>query len=248
VTAAPTANLKFKRTRIVLEDEDLVRPLLGLGASADGGLILDLSSSTPATRYRYGVVDLPAGQGSFQAAIRKDEASWSDSVPPKLHYHRSGLISLSATRKLERQGIQATPIGAVGPGHKHCFSFVARYPFAWKRVAPRPTDLRFATSQPPTTITVAGFIGPLDNLVQESQPENPWAITVQEDDGTMVPTVVARLDIQDPRYYVWIQLYPDRPFGSGPDPEVILYAFDPASIPGTRTAMVGVWSVARERP
>jgi hypothetical protein len=161
VTAAPTANPKFKRTRIVLEDGDLVRPLLALGVSADGGLILDLSSSAPVTRYRYGVVDVPAGQGSFQAAIRKDQASWSDSVPPKLHYHRSGLISLSATRKLERQAIQATPIGKVGPGHKHCFSFIARHPFAWKKVTPRKSDLRFATSQAPTTVTVAGFIGHL---------------------------------------------------------------------------------------
>jgi hypothetical protein len=101
-------------------------------------------------------------------------------VAPKLHYHRSGLISLDATERLDRQGIQATPIGEIGrDGHKHTFSFHARHPFAWQKVAPRKTDLVFVPSQPPTTITIAGHLGPIENLKHETQPENPWAIMIE---------------------------------------------------------------------
>ena len=53
--------------------------------------------------------------------------------------------------------------------------------------------------------------------------------------------------MQDPCYYVWIQLHPDRPFGSGSNSELILYAFDPAAVPGFATPMVGVWSVPGPR-
>lgn len=236
---------KFKRTRIVLQDDQFVRPMLALAISADGGLMLDLSSCLPTQHYRYGVVDVPAGEGSWSAPVREKEASWSVDVPPKLHYHRSGYISLNATGRLDRQGIQATPIAEIQPSHKHCFSFVARHPFAWKRVAPRKNDLVFAPSQPPTTITIAGFIGPIENLKHETQPENPWALMAEGEDGSIVPTIVARLDMADPRYYVWIELHPDRPFGGGPDPGLILYALDPsgAADHASPTPMLGVWSV-----
>jgi hypothetical protein len=239
-------HLKFKRTRIVLQDGEFVQPMLAIGISSDGGLILDLSNAAPTHHYRYGVVDVPAGEGSWAAPVREDEASWSVSVAPKLHYHRSGLISLNATERLERQGIHATPIGEIGRDqHKHVFSFVARHPSNWQKVSRRKTDLAFVPSQPPTTITIAGHIGPIENLKHETHPENPWAIMVQDEDGTVVPTIVARLEMDDPRYYLWIELHPDRPFSEGPDPGLILYAFDPyaAEDHASPTSMVGIWSV-----
>jgi hypothetical protein len=244
--AKTDTDTRFKRTRIVLQDGEFVRPMLALGISSDGGMILDLSNCAPAQRYRYGVVDVPAGEGSWEAPVREDEAAWSVSVAPKLHYHRSGLISLNATDRLGRQGIQATPIGQIGrEGHKHTFSFHARHPFAWQKVAPRKSDLVFVPSQAPITITIAGHIGPIENLKHETQPENPWAIMVEGEDGSVVPTIVARLEMDDPRYYVWIELHPDRQFGDGPDPGLILYAFDPyaAEYHASPTSMVGVWSV-----
>jgi hypothetical protein len=69
-----------------------------------------------------------------------------------------------------------------------------------------------------------------------------------EDGGTIVPTVVARLDMDEPRYYVWLELYPDRPFGDSPEPGLILFAIDPyeAADPTTPTEMVAVWSVPAE--
>lgn len=241
------ANAAFKRTRIVLAEGDVVHPMLALSVSKDGGLMLDLCRYAPFEHYRYGVVDVPAGDGSLEAQIRKEQASWAlGTVAPKLHYHRSGLISLNATERLERQGVQGTPFGEIGPGHRHAFSFTARHPFAWSPVESRASDLVFTPSRAPETITIAGHTGPTNNLKRTEMTGNPSAVSIEYDDGTVVPTVIARFDSADPSYYVWIEVHADREFGSGPDPGLILYAFDPVEGADTTTpsTMVGVWSVS----
>lgn len=242
----PLQATKFKRTRIVLGDGPLVRPLLALSVSSDGGLILDLSRYAPAKHYRYGVVDVPAGEGSFRAEIRREQSSWSvGTVAPKLHYHRSGFISLNATEHLQRQGTQGTPFSRLGPGHSHVFSFAARHPFTWAPVERRASDLVFTSSRRPETITIAGHVGPTSNLKPVGLTANPAAITVEQEDGTLVPTLIARFDLPDPRFYLWTELYADREFGSGDEPGLILYAFDPVDAANltTPSEMVGVWSV-----
>jgi hypothetical protein len=235
----------FKRSRIAVSVGGELYPLVALSVNADGGLIVDLAGCAPVEHFRYGVLDVPPGTDPAQAPLRQDESSWSVRVAPKLHYHRSGLIGLSSTRRLKRHGIQATPPCEIGPNHKHCFSFVARHPTAWAPGHHRKTDLVFEAAASPTTITIAGFIGPTKNLRQESQPENPWAIMAVQDDGSIVPTVVVRRHGSEPRYYVWLELYADRPFGDSFEPGLILYAIDPyvAADPATPTPMVAVWSV-----
>jgi hypothetical protein len=242
------ATKRIRRTRIVLQDGDLVRPMLAVSVSKDGGLMLDLCRHAPMEHYRYGVLDVPAGTGSWNAPIREDEAAWSTNLAPKLHYHRSGFISLNATERLDRHGIDATAIGEIGPMHRHCFSFVARHPLLWRAAPARRSDLVFVPSQWPETITIAGFIGPTSNLKSVHLPSNPAPMTVEQDDGRLVPTVLACLDTTDPRYYVWIELHPGREFGSGDEPASILYSFDPfaAADSSTPTEMLGVWSVTAD--
>lgn len=152
---------------------------------------------------------------------------------------------MNATEHLDRRGLQATRIDEIGPEHKHCFSFIARHPHAWQLVPPRKSDLVFRPSQTPETITVAGFVGSTSNLKQTALAGNPCAITVEQEDGTLVPTVVARFETDAPSYYLWLELHADRPFGSGDEPGLILYAFDPyrAADRAAATEMVGVWSV-----
>lgn len=241
-----TASRPFNRTRIVLQDGELVRPMLALSVSRDGGLMLDLCRYAPMEHYRYGVLDVPAGTGSWQAPIREEEASWSTRLAPKLHYHRSGFISLNATERLDRQSINATPIADIAPMRKHCFTFTARLPQAWEAVPARRSDLVFTPSGWPETITIAGFIGPADNLKSFELAGNPAPLMVEQDDGRVVPVVLARLDTGDPPYYVWIELHLNREFGSGDEPGSILYAFDPftAADYSKPTEMLGVWSVS----
>lgn len=219
--------------------------MLALAVSSDGGLMIDLGRSAPTEHYRYGVVDVPAGVGSWTAPIREDDSSWSVKLAPKLHYHRSGFISLNATAHLDRHGIRATPLADIGPNHKHCFSLVARHPRMWQAGVRRPSDIVLEPSRPLTTITIAGHVGPITNLKHDAHPQNPWAIMAVSDDGSVVPTVIARLEIDEPRYYVWVELHPDRAFADGDEPALILYAFDPdaASEPDRATEMVAVWSV-----
>jgi hypothetical protein len=220
--------------------------MLALSVSGDGGLMLDVSRYAPTQYYRYGVLDVPAGEGQWDAPIRDDESSWSVSLAPKLHYHRSGFISLNATEHLDRQSIIGTPIADIGPEHKHCFSFIARHPKLWKAVPPRKSDLVFVPSRWPDTITIAGYVGPASNLNPIEMTGNPVAATVEQEDGRLVPTVIARLDTGDPQYYAWVELHPDREFGSGDAPGLILYSFDPVSAAdhSTPAELLGVWSVS----
>lgn len=56
--------ISLKRTRIVLQDGELVRPMLAMSVSRDGGMMIDLCKRAPIEHYRYGVVDVPGGEGS----------------------------------------------------------------------------------------------------------------------------------------------------------------------------------------
>lgn len=233
----------FRRARVVLcEGGGFVRPLLGISFSADGGLMLDVSRA-PVGTFRYGVLDVPAGEGSLEAPVRPVEAAWAERVAPKLHYHSSGLLSLNATGHLARHGVVATPVSAVGLAHRHCFSLNARNPTQWPETAIRRTDLVFCTTPMPETITLAGFVGEIDNLHRDRLPSNPCGIMVERGDA-VTPVVIAWAG-EDARYYVWIELYADRPFGTGSDASFALTAFDPLECADltSPTPMVALWSV-----
>ncbi len=217
--------------------------MLALSASRDGGLMIDLSRYAPFDSYRYGVLDVPAGVGEVEALLREQEGSWArDGLAPKIHFHPSGYLSVDATHQLERQAISIAPPAEIGLGHRHAFSFQAKNPFAWRKVPRRDSDLVFIPSRPPPTITIAGHLGPAANLVQSELPGNPFSAMVENDDGNYVPTVVAQLKAA--AYYAWIEVHPDREFGSGDAPCVVFVAFDPVRAVNVTepTEMVGVWS------
>ncbi len=73
-------NITFKRTRIVLADGDAVYPMLALAVSRDGGLMLDLSKYAPFEYYRYGVVDIPLGEGHIGKSAQTGENFFAESV------------------------------------------------------------------------------------------------------------------------------------------------------------------------
>lgn len=151
---------RFRRTRVVIADGDHVKPLLGFEVTREGGLMAFLARGAPLTTFRYGVLDLPAGDGSVEATLRQDESSTATVIAPKLHLHRSGLLSLNSTERLERRGIQTQPLHEHGDGHVHRFSFIARHPHLWASADKRPSDIILTVNGPPaTTITILGHIG-----------------------------------------------------------------------------------------
>ena len=198
----------MKRTRIVLEDGDSVRALLAVHADHEGGLMIDLCAGAPVDYYRYGVVDLPAGEGPVVGSRARDETTWTISdVAPKLHYHRSGYLSLNATGTLPRQGIQITKPLDIEETHRHVFSLVMRHPFSWPAAYTTECRSRLPGVEDPTTLTLAGFVGPITNLKPEQLATNPWGAVLEGDDG-LVPTVVAVLGSGEESCYLWVELHP----------------------------------------
>jgi hypothetical protein len=66
----------------------------------------------------------------WEAVLRDDERSWSRAgAAPKLHYRRSGYLSLNATEQLDRQGIQAPSPFEFEVRHRLLFTFTARHPY-----------------------------------------------------------------------------------------------------------------------
>lgn len=237
---------KFLRTRLVLEADVGVRPLLGFGISRDGGLMVDLSKHAPVARFRYGVVDVPAGAGELTATLREPESGWAYQTPPKIHYHRSGWLGVSATGRHGQWSVKAPPIEELG--HVHVLTFTARHPHLWSTTSQRSSDMIFAPVGQLETISIACWIGGLDNLKEPhaSNPENPRAVLAQGDSGAIVPTVIARLGAQGLGYYVWLELHPNRTFGSNDEPAVVIHAHDYAAARDLSQpfSMIGVWSVS----
>lgn len=238
----------FSRARVVLADGELVKPLLGFQVSREGGLMAYLCRQAPVSSFRYGVLDLPIGDGQTEAPLRPDEASSASEFAPKLHLHRSGWLSLDATTHLERREIETRPLSDHGDGHLHRFSFIARHPALWKSSGKRKTDIVItASGPPPVTLTVLGHVGPLENLQPGMPPgdANPWVNDLHHDDGTIVPTGIAIVEREQWGYYLWLTFKPNAEFGAGAQPAVILYGFDPdaASNAAQAAEMVAVWSL-----
>lgn len=234
---------------MVIADGVQVKPLLGFSVTREGGLMAFLAPGPPIRTFRYGVLDMPAGEGSVDATLRRDEASTSTEVAPKLHLHRSGWLSLDSTERLERRAIHTQPLDEHGEGHLHRFSFIARHPHRWSSVDKRESDIVLTVNGPPaTTVTVLGHIGPLENFKPGMPPgdANPWVDDLILEDGTLQPTGIAIVEREQWSYYLWLTFKPNAPFGDGPDPSVILYGFDPhtGADQSTSAEMLAVWSLA----
>ena len=211
--------------------------------------MVDLCGGVPPGSYRYGVADMPPEIQRWEAVLRDDERSWSRSaVAPKLHYHRSGYLSLNATEQLDRQGIQAPSPFEFAERHRHLFTFTARHPYRWAKLDPRANDLRLRVNGRLETFTLAGHIGPTTNLISRL-PGNPFAGLVEDEDGVIAPTVVAYFDDEDGSgWYLWMVAHANWEFGAGDEPMFVLHAHDPISAadPTTSTEMLAVWSVQDE--
>lgn len=135
--------------------------------------MVDLSKHTPLDLFRYGVVDVPAGEGELTATVRESESGWANETPPKIHYHRSGWLGVNATGQHERWSVKAPPIRDLE--HVHVLTFTARHPQFWSTAVKRPSDMVFAPMARLETLSIACWIGRLDNLKEPhaSNPEKP---------------------------------------------------------------------------
>lgn len=239
-----------KRIRLGLELDGLFRPLLGIVVSHDGGLVLDLSRYAPIGLFRYGVVDIPTESGSYTVPPRECESDWARGITPKMHYHRSGELSVNATGRLPRFKVQGTPLERIRD-HQHTFIFMVKEPQAWAASPRRPADAMFRVEGVLETMRVNGFIGDITALKEPhaSNPENPFGLDVEHPDGSIVPTLVARLGTESFHYYLWLELHANPGFTGSSGPALLLHAFDPlaARDRSTPTATIAAWAVAETR-
>jgi hypothetical protein len=163
------------RIRLGLALAGEFRPLLGISISGDGGLILGLSRYAPLKQFRYGVIDIPTGKGSYTVPPRDEESGWAEGLAPKVHYHRSGELSVNSTGRLERFRVRGTSLDDIRE-HLHTFIFMVRRPEAWDLDPLRSADAAFRVDGPLHTLTVNGYVGRDLREPHASNPQNPFGL------------------------------------------------------------------------
>jgi hypothetical protein len=226
---------RIRRTRLVLDHDGDRRPLLAFTASSGktGGLILDLSGRAPALTWKYGSFEGPEGGGSSTLTLREATKVVvpDDQNPPKLHYHRTGYVSIDQTGNLPKRSIDAEPL--VELHHAHCFTALFRRPFRWNTDDPRSSDSVFRVhGEPPRSLKVVGYVGQLADLhdAHQQPTENPWQMTVELESGAVAPVVAAVLSAHGIDSYVWLELHvnPDEYDDRSDAPHALLFAFSNA--------------------
>lgn len=110
-TQALRPRTRWIRVGVMLHETSEFRPLFGLASSADGGLMLSPGDYLRhAGRWQFGLVDVPGG---CYAGLPGDVRSGSIiTVPnaPKLHYHRSGWVTVKLPAGDERRVVRCLPM------------------------------------------------------------------------------------------------------------------------------------------
>lgn len=101
--------IPWTRVGVMHDDHSEFKQILGIGASKDGGIMISPVGLAGSTNWSYGRARVPTGAQigmsgrPMSATVRRSDG------PPKLHYHRSGWLSVNLTGKAERVSLKALP-------------------------------------------------------------------------------------------------------------------------------------------
>lgn len=150
-----------RRLGVMLHETSEFKPLLTMVAASDGGIILSPSEVSGA-QWAYGTV------GAHPAFIRSAPGSLElpsvvtmpIGLRPKLHYHRSGFVSVNLTGfEGPRRGMQCPPI-AHAQGEQF-FGMTSNRPGNMNSARPRPGDsFLVAHNGWPGSIAIFGLLYP----------------------------------------------------------------------------------------
>lgn len=155
---------QWVRIGVMLHETSEMRPLLGLKASADGGIILSPGDSVPAEEWEYGIARIPGGRyiGRMAGEIEKDTVVRC-STAPKLHYHRSGWVSADLTGRLPKRSVRCLPLSRLRGAQFFTYSVTnpKKVP-----ISPLKTGDTFVVSHArwPADVTVFGFLYAYDQI------------------------------------------------------------------------------------
>lgn len=153
----------WTRIGVMLHETSEFRPLLGLGASRDGGIILSPGTYIPNSTWEYGLSEVPGGNAiGLPGRIRRDTVLTSMEAP-KLHYHRSGWVSVDLTGKTEKRSVRCLPLKRLRGNQ--CFGYSVTNVHLVPMADPRPGDTFFvAHGNWPEDLAVYGFLFALDQV------------------------------------------------------------------------------------
>lgn len=141
------------------------KPMLRIGAAADGGLLVFFGDSLGPRVFKYGRLSWPNDSGlgiTYTRVVHEGDQSL------KLHYHRSGLVSISATGRHDSVRVTHAPL------HQLCgaqlFTAVVSRPDLIASCRPKVGGHVFISYEPwPATVAIAGFLFHRSQLPDLSQ-------------------------------------------------------------------------------
>lgn len=227
--------------RVVYGQGTSGRPLFGFGAASDGGILVDVGAYAPPAQWEYGKALVPGGLLAGTPGIGVRDTFVAASGAPKLHYHRSGFVSLDQTGNLPRQSMNAVPLSDLREGQ--IFSVTIHRPDLYATKVPKLGDFFFTCGRPdPVRVTIIGVVGNAADLsYSDRQAFGDRAATILVSSEQVVPEPTVLLTGHGIDSWVRLEMFEGpteaERFASH------LFAFDPQRIESSSPReIIGVWT------
>jgi hypothetical protein len=217
--------------RVTIDDDGGRRPIFAFGWTSIPGMMVDIGAYAPFDKYVVGVFDVPALEGAGIVATIDPTTRLDTASAPKVHYHPSGSLSADQTGRVERRGIQATPMDDLHG--EHIASVVVADPYRFAYVpGTRATDMSFTVQggMPPVVKFVLSIcqLTDLDERLLEI-PENPIPVPAQNT-LTGRDTLIGKAE----KHAVTVEVHPNPPeYPPTGHPMILVTAFDHAVMRAT---------------
>jgi hypothetical protein len=229
------------RVGVMLHETSVFRPLMGISASNDGGIML-WPRVVPGQEWAYIRAEVPSGQfrgmhtqPDFQDAVRTPH-------PPRIHYHRSGWVTVNLQGHTERRGFRGVPLRSVRG--QQWFSFACSNPIGMPTENHKRNDfMGVAHVTWPTTVRVAGYLFARHHLrsyLLDQIPDGAPCALIQDDRAEYV--IDLRWHGLDVIVALRVNLLDDEPPFVPGETHSLLAAFDTSSVDFDSAPTVVAWT------
>jgi hypothetical protein len=141
----------------MLHETSEFKPLIGLQASQDGGVMLSPGDYIPSTSWEYGLWEIPGGRYAGLPGYVRSDTIVATTIAPKLHYHRSGWVSADVSSQSEKRLIRCLPLERLGGAQFFSYT-VTNVELAPIRPVKRGSAFVVAHEGWPASVTIHGFL------------------------------------------------------------------------------------------
>ena len=107
-----TEKVRPFRVGVLLEQTSEFKPLFGIGASSDGGVMV-WPAKVPGQSWAFATADVPTGRFWGQRGRPREDELLLTTSPPKIHYHRSGFVSANVSGQPGRRAFRAASLSSL---------------------------------------------------------------------------------------------------------------------------------------